>query len=180
MDIILLVFACVYLAGRGRIAASRASQYPHVPVKEFQRWRRLELRSRDIIICAGFGWMAVEVLAYLVMQRFPLMVVGAGFPILLLVLVISAVLGSQATKIKKKHNIQLDPLTAYQKALSTPPPRFNQRTWTDASGTFQTDAELVGMEDGNVRLKKADGSVITVPIDRLSDNDRHFVQQSCT
>jgi hypothetical protein len=50
------------------------------------------------------------------------------------------------------------------------------RTWKDASGKFSIRAELVESDGTAVKLKKADGSVIRVPVDRLSDEDRQFLQ----
>jgi len=49
------------------------------------------------------------------------------------------------------------------------------RTWTDSSGKFTIEAELVRAVDGVVTLKEADGSTIQVPIDRLSQADRDLV-----
>jgi hypothetical protein len=46
------------------------------------------------------------------------------------------------------------------------------RTWTDATGSFKVEAELVRVVDGKVELRKPDGTVIAVPLDRLSTADR--------
>jgi hypothetical protein len=51
------------------------------------------------------------------------------------------------------------------------------RTWSDASGVFEIQAEYVGFEDGKVKLKKQDGSVIAVPLERLSTADQQFVRE---
>ena len=51
------------------------------------------------------------------------------------------------------------------------------RTWTDSTGAFQVEAELVGVENGVVTLRKEDGKVIAVPLDRLSATDRKFLAQ---
>ena len=53
-------------------------------------------------------------------------------------------------------------------------PRF--RTWTDASGDYRTEAALAGVENGQVRLERADGSIVTVPMERLSDSDQQYVK----
>jgi len=52
------------------------------------------------------------------------------------------------------------------------------RLWTDASGKHSTEAILVDHEDGNVRLKKKDGSVVTLSIEQLSDADQEFVRSA--
>jgi hypothetical protein len=46
------------------------------------------------------------------------------------------------------------------------------RTWTDASGKFQIEAELVKVEDEQAVLRKADGSIVRVPLSKLSLEDR--------
>ncbi|MEM6799480.1 MAG: thioredoxin-like domain-containing protein [Planctomycetota bacterium] len=51
------------------------------------------------------------------------------------------------------------------------------RTWKDASGRFEIEAEAVGVEGGRVRLRKADGKEITVPLERLSQEDRDYVRE---
>ena len=60
-------------------------------------------------------------------------------------------------------------------ASSLPFGSGGRRTWTDASGKFTIEAELVRAVDGVVTLKKADGSTIDVPVDRLSQADRDLV-----
>lgn len=54
------------------------------------------------------------------------------------------------------------------------------RQWTDATGTFTIRAELVELKDGVVHLKKSDGEVITVPVNRLSDGDRNYLSSRPT
>lgn len=49
------------------------------------------------------------------------------------------------------------------------------RTWTDATERFKTDAEFVELKDGNVRLRKATGAVVTVPLEKLCDADRAYI-----
>lgn len=51
------------------------------------------------------------------------------------------------------------------------------RTWTDKSGTHKTEAELVDVVDGVVRLKKSSGEVVSVPLSRLCDADQAFLKQ---
>lgn len=48
----------------------------------------------------------------------------------------------------------------------------NARTWTDSSGRYSLSAALVGSDEQSVRLKKADGSTVHVPHQRLSVSDR--------
>ncbi len=49
------------------------------------------------------------------------------------------------------------------------------RVWTDHTGRFQIQAKYRGTEAGRVQLEKADGSVIAVPLESLSEADRRFI-----
>lgn len=53
--------------------------------------------------------------------------------------------------------------------LSTP------RLWTDRTGNFQVRAKYAGKEDDKIKLEKADGTVIRVSLDRLSDADQKLL-----
>lgn len=50
------------------------------------------------------------------------------------------------------------------------------RTWKDNTGNFQVEATFQGQQAGNVMLKKTNGTVIRVPIHRLSAEDRRYLQ----
>ncbi len=50
------------------------------------------------------------------------------------------------------------------------------RTWKDSTGKYTVEAEFVGVQGGQVQLRKPDGSVIAVPLERLSEADRRHVQ----
>jgi hypothetical protein len=50
------------------------------------------------------------------------------------------------------------------------------RTWTDASGQYHIEAELVEHSEGNVTLKKPDGQVVTLPLEKLSPADQEYVR----
>lgn len=54
------------------------------------------------------------------------------------------------------------------------------RTWTDITGKYTTEAELAGFDDVTVRLKKSNGSVVSVPIDKLSQSDRDYLSKNAT
>lgn len=51
------------------------------------------------------------------------------------------------------------------------------RTWKDASGKFEIQAAFAGQDAAGVRLKKADGKTIRVPLDKLSQADQQYVQE---
>jgi len=46
------------------------------------------------------------------------------------------------------------------------------RTWTDATGQYRVRAAFVELKDDRVWLRKADGSTVGVPLDRLSAADQ--------
>lgn len=52
------------------------------------------------------------------------------------------------------------------------------REWSDSTGQFKVEAQLVSKDATNVRLRKPDGMVITVPIARLSPADQAFLRQA--
>lgn len=49
--------------------------------------------------------------------------------------------------------------------------------WTDASDRYRIEARLVGHDGGTVRLKRADDTVIEIPLDQLSEADRKYVAE---
>ncbi|MFP6613292.1 MAG: leucine-rich repeat domain-containing protein [Pirellulales bacterium] len=54
------------------------------------------------------------------------------------------------------------------------------RKWTSSDGKFSVEAELVEAKDGNVRLKRQDGKVITVPVSKLSKADQDYLSSMAT
>ena len=50
------------------------------------------------------------------------------------------------------------------------------RKWSDTSGGFSVSATFVNIEKGNVSLRKEDGSVVTVPLAKLSKSDQEYVR----
>ena len=55
--------------------------------------------------------------------------------------------------------------------------RLPVRDWTDNSGQFRVKARLISILDGKVRLLKETGRTTTVPVERLSTDDRAYVDQ---
>jgi hypothetical protein len=51
------------------------------------------------------------------------------------------------------------------------------RTWSDSTGEFKVAAELVGFEFGLVQLKRQDGKILSVPLEKLSPADQQIVRQ---
>jgi hypothetical protein len=52
------------------------------------------------------------------------------------------------------------------------------RKWTDDTGRYSVEAELVDVKDGKVVLRKADGTTVEVPLDKLSAADREYLRQA--
>jgi hypothetical protein len=50
------------------------------------------------------------------------------------------------------------------------------RTWRDQTGKHSTFASLEGVDGADVLLHKRDGSTVRVPLERLSEEDRQWVQ----
>jgi SLA1 homology domain 1, SHD1/Protein of unknown function (DUF3887) len=51
------------------------------------------------------------------------------------------------------------------------------REWSDATGKYRVYAELMGVKDGKVQLKKSDGKVITIPLAKLSAQDQDALKK---
>lgn len=54
-------------------------------------------------------------------------------------------------------------------------PLKGMRTWTDSTGRFKMDGELIGVVNGDVQLKRPDGKISIMPLDKLSPADRELV-----
>ena len=50
------------------------------------------------------------------------------------------------------------------------------RKWTDTTGKFTVDAELVDSTNETVHLKKRDGQVIALPLEKLSGADQEYIR----
>jgi SLA1 homology domain 1, SHD1 len=52
------------------------------------------------------------------------------------------------------------------------------RTWTDKTGKFKLEAQLVSVVDGKVVLKRREGDTLSVPLASLSQADQLFLKAS--
>lgn len=50
------------------------------------------------------------------------------------------------------------------------------RKWTDATGNFSVEADFVELVDGQVALRRTDGRVVRLPLERLSEADQRHVE----
>jgi hypothetical protein len=61
-------------------------------------------------------------------------------------------------------------------ALAAIPVSAEGRTWTDSTGNYKVEASLVAYNDTTVVLKKANHKMLAVPIDKLSKDDRAYLE----
>lgn len=75
----------------------------------------------------------------------------------------------------------LEPAKAAWKELHSRPvaktTKPSPRTWTSADGKFTFEATFVGQTGGIVKLRKADGKVVELPAEKLSDADRAWISE---
>lgn len=50
-------------------------------------------------------------------------------------------------------------------------------TWVDATGKYKTEAMFLALKDGQVELKKADGSIAKLPLEKLSAADQELAKK---
>lgn len=62
---------------------------------------------------------------------------------------------------------------AATKPVRKPVPQY--RTWTDASGSHTTRAAFVEVDEENVKLRKPDGTIISISLERLSKADQEWI-----
>ncbi len=80
---------------------------------------------------------------------------------------------SVALKLSAEEALQAAAKMTMPKSPSAPV----SRTWKDKTGAFSVEATFGGIEADKVVLKKADGTVLRVPLDRLSPADRKYVAE---
>lgn len=52
----------------------------------------------------------------------------------------------------------------------------DDREWTDASGHYRVDGELIAYDDDEVILEKANDELVSIPIDQLSADDQKYLK----
>lgn len=65
----------------------------------------------------------------------------------------------------------------FASAVDAQTPSEPLRTWTSDDGAFTVEAEFIDLRRSTIRLRKADGNTITVPLTKLSETDRQFVRE---
>lgn len=59
----------------------------------------------------------------------------------------------------------------------TEPNPANVRRWTDRTGSFNVDAEFLGLKDGKIHIHKVNGIKIAVAVNRMSVEDLEYVER---
>ncbi|SMP46710.1 SLA1 homology domain 1, SHD1 [Neorhodopirellula lusitana] len=67
------------------------------------------------------------------------------------------------------------PFAAMEPDVSSP---LAPRTWKDRTGRFSVEAAFLWLQDGKVGLKKSDGGMLAIPLDRLSPEDQAYSKQA--
>jgi len=110
VQIILLIVGIVYLVRRPKLKAVNASDFPGVPPDRFHEWKTLELKSIDIFLWATWGLLIIGTpLLFVFAAAFPggaLGLQGLYIVVFLVLLVLSAIPGSKARKLKKELGIR--------------------------------------------------------------------------
>jgi hypothetical protein len=50
------------------------------------------------------------------------------------------------------------------------------RVWTDSTGSYSVEADLVAFDDTTVVLQRADHDLVAIPIEKLSEKDRKYLK----
>lgn len=74
---------------------------------------------------------------------------------------------------QQKEALERQPLTNLD---SPKTPKEMMHTWTDNTGKHTVEAEFVSVAGEQVTLKRADGKVVSLPMRRLSERDRNYVE----
>jgi len=54
------------------------------------------------------------------------------------------------------------------------------RTWTDSTGRHTIEGEFAKLADGNVEIRRADGKLVRIPLEKLSEADQQHVRTLTT
>ena len=127
VQLILLILGLIYWRRRPRLACLVAADFPDTPAADFEKWRRLELRSIDIFLWTAFGLAIggclISALLSTVlrlqtndsaMSRIEASRLQVGFyvvygAVFLLGLFVSALYGSKASRLKRSLGISWPP-----------------------------------------------------------------------
>jgi hypothetical protein len=87
--------------------------------------------------------------------------------------------GGNRTATLARRKIQLAPADLPQphKPETANVPQHESRVWSDTTGGFKVDAVFMEVDKDKVKLKRADGKEVSVPIARLSSIDQEYIKK---
>ena len=68
------------------------------------------------------------------------------------------------------------PFLAFASAIWFLPPSAAARTWTDSTGKYTIEADLIGFDDEQVIVQRQDKELGAFPLDQLSEADRQYLK----
>jgi hypothetical protein len=80
---------------------------------------------------------------------------------------------AERKKAEKQHQTEIE---AAKKERKDAIEAAKWHTWTDAEGTHHIEAKFGGVRSGNVKLTKRDGTALTMPLEKLSDEDQEWIK----
>ena len=107
-----LVLGVIYAFKKPRLKALEPSLFPAVPRDEFLRWKKLELRSINILLWGTWGWYLIDGPICFITASLPSatseVILQIIYPILFpIMILISGISGSKAAKLKNTLGIVL-------------------------------------------------------------------------
>src|SRR4051812_36006407 len=70
--------------------------------------------------------------------------------------------------------------SSFSAAVAAESPEHSERQWSDDTGRFNVKATFIRLTESEVTLQKSDKSVVTVPLARLSADDKSYVKAIAT
>jgi len=110
IQIILLIVGVIYALRLPKLKALGAAQFPGVAEDAFAEWKEAELKGINIFLWATWGMFLLSLAAAILMvNTFPGGALGVQlffFVVFLVLLVVAAIQGSKAAKLKKQLGIK--------------------------------------------------------------------------
>jgi len=78
----------------------------------------------------------------------------------------------KSTRYEERDIERIEPLPVPPKPAVEEPPNPDLRTWTSSGGGFSITAEFLSFANGMMKLRKLDGDVVTINLDKLSEADK--------
>jgi len=118
VQLILLILGIVYAFRRPKLKRLSAAEFPDIPADRFLEWKRLELMSINVFLWSTWGLLLLGCLLSIVIglalgfsgaevaRQGGLVFQGAYLGLFLVGLLVSAIYGSKAQKLRKSSGIQ--------------------------------------------------------------------------